>query len=165
MGERAIDEIQGVPKQQRPPYRVAVGSVARGLAGSTGSSFASRIGGNIPGSPNPRLTPIPGSAKSRRMARGRAEQPPVEPDRGPGLETAEPADSGIKANQNVFSCRAPILTSVMECRQRVAECIRLARYAATVDERDVLYGMARTWETLAGQAARYERLKSEAARA
>jgi hypothetical protein len=48
-----------------------------------------------------------------------------------------------------------------ECRQRAAECARLARQAATSQQRDILYDMARTWETLASQIARYERLKNE----
>jgi hypothetical protein len=41
----------------------------------------------------------------------------------------------------------------------------VARYAPTAAQREVLFEMARTWEMLAGQLARYERLKNEEARA
>ena len=44
-----------------------------------------------------------------------------------------------------------------ECREKANECRALARTARTSKQRDILFDMARVWETLAKHAARLER--------
>jgi hypothetical protein len=53
------------------------------------------------------------------------------------------------------------MIDLAECRRHAAECIKLARRVATSEQRELLFAMGRTWETLAGQVARYDRLKNE----
>ena len=61
------------------------------------------------------------------------------------------------------SHRATII-SATECREHVIECARLARAAKTKKQRDIIFSMARSWETLAEQADRLERQKALDAR-
>ncbi len=46
-----------------------------------------------------------------------------------------------------------------QCRKNASECARLARDAHTGTQRDILFDMARTWETMAKQAERLDRQK------
>ena len=43
-----------------------------------------------------------------------------------------------------------------ECLQNARECSALARRAQTNKQRDILFDMARVWETMAKHAARLE---------
>ena len=43
-----------------------------------------------------------------------------------------------------------------ECTKNAADCRSLARTAATKEQRDILFDLARTWETMAKHAARLE---------
>ena len=54
----------------------------------------------------------------------------------------------------------PTIITAAECRERVIECARLARGAKTKKQRDIIFSMARSWETLAEQADRLERQKA-----
>jgi hypothetical protein len=56
------------------------------------------------------------------------------------------------------------MISVAECRLRISQCAQLARAAKTKKQRDIIFSMARSWETLAQQADRLERQKAIDAR-
>jgi hypothetical protein len=62
-----------------------------------------------------------------------------------------------------MSTRAAMI-SAAECRLRVIQCAQLARAAKTQKQRDIIFSMARTWETLAVQAERLERRRAIDAR-
>ena len=48
-----------------------------------------------------------------------------------------------------------------EYRRNAAECLRLARAAQSVKERDILSEIAQTWATLADQAEQLEQLSAD----
>jgi hypothetical protein len=52
------------------------------------------------------------------------------------------------------------MLSAAECRRHVIECARLARAAKTKKQQDIIFSMARSWETLAEQAERLEGQKA-----
>jgi hypothetical protein len=56
------------------------------------------------------------------------------------------------------------MLSAAECRRHVVECARLARAAKSKKQQDIIFSMARSWETLAAQAERLERQKAADAR-
>jgi hypothetical protein len=56
------------------------------------------------------------------------------------------------------------MISVAECRQRIVQCVQAARAAQTKKQRDIIFSMARSWQTLAQQADRLERQKAIDAR-
>jgi hypothetical protein len=56
------------------------------------------------------------------------------------------------------------MISVAECRLRISQCAQSARAAKTKKQRDIIFSMARSWETLAQQADRLERQKAIDAR-
>jgi hypothetical protein len=56
------------------------------------------------------------------------------------------------------------MISVAECRLRMSQCVQSARVAKTKKQRDIIFSMARSWETLAQQADRLERQKAIDAR-
>jgi hypothetical protein len=53
------------------------------------------------------------------------------------------------------------MSTAAECRQNAAECIRLAKLATSVEQRNILCEMAQTWQELAEHAARLEKIESE----
>jgi hypothetical protein len=61
------------------------------------------------------------------------------------------------------STRAAMI-SAEECRLRMMQCAQTARAAKTKKQRDIIFSMARSWETLAEQADRLERQKAIDAR-
>jgi hypothetical protein len=56
------------------------------------------------------------------------------------------------------------MISAAECRLRIIQCAQAARTAKTKKQRDIIFSMARSWETLAQQADRLERQKAIDAR-
>jgi hypothetical protein len=46
------------------------------------------------------------------------------------------------------------MATIEERKANAAECLRMARTAESKKIRDILFNMARTWETMAKQAAR-----------
>ena len=46
-------------------------------------------------------------------------------------------------------------------RKNVAECVRLARLSRSVEQRNILFEMARTWKELADNAARLEKIETK----
>jgi hypothetical protein len=53
------------------------------------------------------------------------------------------------------------MSTAAECRQNAAECIRMAKLAQSVEQRNILCEMAQTWQELAEHAARLEKIESE----
>ena len=51
------------------------------------------------------------------------------------------------------------MMSVQECRDSAAKCAHLAREEESRKQRDTLFAISRTWETLAKQTARFEALR------
>ena len=51
------------------------------------------------------------------------------------------------------------MLTAAQCRENAAECANLARDAHARKQRDILFDMARTWETMAKQAERLDRQK------
>jgi len=51
------------------------------------------------------------------------------------------------------------MLTAAQCRSNTAECASLARDALTRKQRDILFDIARTWETMAKQADRLDRQK------
>jgi hypothetical protein len=56
------------------------------------------------------------------------------------------------------------MISAAECRLCAMQCAQSARAAKTKKQRDIIFSMARSWETLAEQADRLERQKAIDAR-
>jgi hypothetical protein len=52
------------------------------------------------------------------------------------------------------------MINASECRLRMSQCAQSARSAKTKKQRDIIFSMARSWETLAQQADRLERQKA-----
>jgi hypothetical protein len=53
------------------------------------------------------------------------------------------------------------MSTAAECRQNAAECIRLAKLAQSVEQKNILCEMAQTWEDLAQGAARLEKIETK----
>jgi hypothetical protein len=51
------------------------------------------------------------------------------------------------------------MSTAVECRQNAAECIRLAKLATSVEQKNILCEMAQTWEDLGQGAARLEKIE------
>lgn len=51
------------------------------------------------------------------------------------------------------------MSTSAECRQNAAECVRLARLSRSVEQRNIVFEMARTWQELAENAARLETIE------
>jgi hypothetical protein len=48
-----------------------------------------------------------------------------------------------------------------ECQEHALACARLAQSAKSPRERDILYAMSKSWQTLANQAMRYEQAQEK----
>ena len=57
--------------------------------------------------------------------------------------------------------RSPALGPSANYRKNVAECVRLARLSRSVEQRNILFEMARTWKELADNAARLEKIETK----
>jgi len=76
-----------------------------------------------------------------------------------GLMAAAALDSAIDAQgRNPYIL--PMSTAA-ECRQNAAECIRLAKLARSVEQKNILCEMAQTWEDLAQAAERLEKTETK----
>ena len=53
------------------------------------------------------------------------------------------------------------MSTAAECRQNAAECIRLAKLATSVEQRNILCEMAQTWQEIAEHAARLEKAETK----
>ena len=53
------------------------------------------------------------------------------------------------------------MSTAAECRQNAAECIRLAKLATSVEQKNILCEMAQTWEDLAQAAERLEKTETK----
>ena len=53
------------------------------------------------------------------------------------------------------------MSTAAECRQNAAECIRLAKLATSVEQRNILCEMAQTWQEIAEHAARLEKTETK----
>ena len=53
------------------------------------------------------------------------------------------------------------MSTSAEYRQKAAECVRLARLSRSVEQRNIVFEMARTWHELAENAARLEQIDSK----
>ena len=53
------------------------------------------------------------------------------------------------------------MSTAAECRQNAAECIRLAKLATSVEQKNILCEMAQTWEEMAQAAARLEKTETK----
>jgi Asp-tRNA(Asn)/Glu-tRNA(Gln) amidotransferase C subunit len=53
------------------------------------------------------------------------------------------------------------MSTAAECRQNAAECIRLAKLARSVEQKNILCEMAQTWEDLAQAAERLEKTETK----
>jgi len=47
-----------------------------------------------------------------------------------------------------------------EYRQQAADCVRLAQLSRSVEQRNIVFEIARTWQELAENAARLEKIES-----
>ena len=53
------------------------------------------------------------------------------------------------------------MSTAAECHQNAAECIRLAKMAQSVEQRNILCEMAQTWQEIAEHAARLEKIDTK----
>ena len=84
------------------------------------------------------------------------------PPRGPLIRFVLAVAQHVTVQASAHTIRAAVRRRPSaNYRKNVAECVRLARLSRSIEQRNILFEMARTWKELADNAARLEKIETK----